>query len=763
MAGTTERRRWRRMAGAAGLGGAAVIAGTATSLAQTQLPGIVVTTPSPVVRQAPPPPVPAPAPVAVIQPSAPPPAQVAAAPVSAQPAPAPAAAVTPADLAAVPPQADIVPGAFAIVDDAFVPVTVVTNRDILSTAGPSLADTLQTRPGILGSTFAPGANRPIVRGLDAYRVRVQENGIGTHDVSMLSEDHGVPVDPFAAERIEVVRGPATLRYGSQAIGGVVAVENNRIPSYVPRNGIEGEIRGGLNSVDDGRDGGFKVTAGAGHFAVHADAFKRRTEDYDTPQGRQLNTFVDSQGFSLGSSFIWHSGFVGVSFTRFESLYGIPGEEAADHRPRIDMIQEKVHSKGEWRVRDFGIEAIRYWFGATRYAHDEVVFEEDEARDIIGTRFTNREQEGRVEVQHLPVGTVLGELRGAVGVQTGRKRIAGFGVEEPVDGLIDPAARQRFLAAFIFEELEVTKRLRLQAAARIETKKSDGTGVEEPDIPSEPVRLERSFRPVGVSAGALYELPLAVVARVTAQYAERGPDVGELFSKGVHEATGTFEIGNPNLALEKARTVELGFKRSRGHLRFDTSVYHTSYDGFIFKNYTGRLCDDVLASCGAGAELDEVVFAQRDARFWGLETSAQLDLFKHWRGVLGIEGQYDFTRAQFSDGVNVPRIPPHRIGGGVYYRDPNWLARVFTLHAFRQDVVSVIDPKDTPTNGYTLLNAEIAYTWRAERDGRLAPEWTVGLKGENLLDDDIRNHVSVKKDEVLQPGRTIRLFGSLRFN
>jgi iron complex outermembrane receptor protein len=706
--------------------------------AQTQLPGIVVTTPSPVVRQAAPP---------VRQ--APAPSQPQAQPQAAAPAPQPAVST--------------VPDAFIVVDDTFVPVTVVTGREALSAPGPTIADVLQTKPGIASSSFAPGANRPVVRGLDSYRVRVQENGIGTHDVSELSPDHGVPVDPFAAERVEVVRGPATLRYGSQAIGGVVAVENNRIPTAIPPNGVSAEVKGGFNSVDRGTDGGFQVTAGSGHFAVHADAFARRASDYDTPQGRQLNSFAESKGFSLGTSYIWSSGFMGLSFTRYESLYGIPGEEAGEERPRIDLVQDKWQSKGEWRVRDWGIEAVRYWLGASRYGHNEVVFEEAEAQDIVGTRFTKREVEGRVEVQHLPVGTSLGELRGAAGIHSGRKRVAGFAVDEPVDGLIDPAARQRYLAGFVLEELQVSPRLRLQAAARIEFNKAEGTGVEDPLGAQNVIDASRSYRPMGGSVGALYELPLGVVARLTGQITGRAPDAAELFSRGVHEATGTFEIGNPDLRIETARTVELGFKRSKGHLRFDAGVYHTSYDGFIFKSFSGRQCDDTLASCGAGSELDEAIFSQRDARFTGAELAAQLDVAPVWRGVWGIEGQYDFVRASFEDGVNVPRIPPHRLGAGVFYRSPDWQARVFMLHAFDQSTISIIDPKDTPTAGYTLLNAEIAHTWKLERSGALVPELTIGLRGENLLDDDVRNHISPKKDEVLQPGRTIRLFGSVKLN
>jgi iron complex outermembrane recepter protein len=171
-----------------------------------------------------------------------------------------------------------------------------------------------TKPGISGSTFAPGANRPIIRGLDNYRVRIQENGIATHDVSNLSEDHAIPIDPFSADQVEVVRGPATLRYGSQAIGGFVDAINSRIPEFVPKGGVSAELKGGLTSVDDGRDGAFQVTAGAGNFALHADAFKRRAEDYGTPQGTQLNSFVESDGGAVGGSIVGSDGYVGVSYS-----------------------------------------------------------------------------------------------------------------------------------------------------------------------------------------------------------------------------------------------------------------------------------------------------------------------------------------------------------------------------------------------------------------------------------------------------------------
>ena len=757
--------------------------------AQQQLPGIIV----PVPPASPPPPViqpqpepatpqpqvsaPTPLPTAPKAPTAakaltkaPPPITAAPAPFAAtQPAPAapaPAPVATPQAPQPVANDPASVPGTLIVRTDAYAPVTTITAGDLAATPGSTITDALQLRPGVAGSTFAPGASRPIIRGLDNFRVRTQENGIATGDVSALSEDHGIPVDPFAAQTVEVIRGPAALRYGSQTVGGVVSVENDRIPSAIPRNGYSGEVRGGLNSIDNGREGAFRVTAGSGNFALHADGFKRRADDYGTPQGRQVNSFVDSQGHSLGASFVGRDGFFGVSYTRYESLYGIPGgQNAGTERPRIDMQQDKVLSKGEWRVRDFGIDAIKLWLGYSIYSHNEVVFKTDAdtgiGTDKVGSRFTNREQEGRVEISHLPFGTLLGAVRGSVGVQWGDKRTIGSSFEGG-DNLLEPATTN-MIAAYVFEELRLSQTLRLQAAGRIERQETKGVGVVDPFGEALLANRLAVFTPTSSSIGALYDLPLGVVARLTAQHSERAPQAPELFSKGAHEATGTFEIGNPDLKLEKANSIEAGFSRSKAPVRFDVSTFYTRYHDFIFRRLTGQQCDDTLASCGTGSELNQLVFGQRDATFYGAELATQIDVLPIGRGTWGFEGQYDFVRAHFSGDVNVPRIPPHRLGGGLFYRDDSWLARVFALHAFRQDTVSSIDPKDTPTNGYTLLNAELSYTWRSASDGQIVPEMTIGLKGNNLLDDDVRNHVSFKKDEVLQPGRTFKLFGSVKFN
>ncbi len=672
-------------------------------------------------------------------------------------------------------------------DHTFASITVADEREITANGGTTITDALQNKPGITSTAFAPGANRPIIRGLDSYRVRTQEDGIGTHDVAAISEDHAIPVDPNAADRIEVVRGPATLRYGSQAIGGVVAVENERIPTFIPKGGLSGAVKGGLSSVDEGRDGAFKVTAGskATGFAVHADGFARRAEDYDTPNGKELNTFVDSQGGSVGLSRVWENGFLGVAVAHIDSLYGIPGEEAREGVvPRIDMEQDKVLARGEWRVRDFGLEAVRFWFGASDYAHDELAMhahgdddhghgEEEHADGFsLGSRFTNKEQEARVEVQHSPVGTVLGQLNGALGAQWGNRNTRGQSFEG--ESLLEPVETES-IAAFWFEELDVTRSLRFQAAARIEQTDVDGTGWSEfhgegEEFHAHAFEGERGFTPVSGSLGVLYQLPFDTVARLTGQYVERAPDAAELFSKGMHEATGTFEVGNPFLDVEKATTAEISLKKSTGAFRFDTSAYYTRYDGFIYRALQGLACDGAAhdghfhcEDSHAGDEHEEetfdlVFFRQRDANFYGLELSGQVDVAPIWRGVWGIDGQYDFVRAEFEDGENVPRIPPHRLGGGIYYRDANWFARAGVLHAFEQDKIGA---EEIVTPGYTLVSAEISYTAPGENG---APAMTIGLKGENLADDEVLNHASFKRrEDVLETGASVRLFGSISLN
>jgi iron complex outermembrane receptor protein len=618
-----------------------------------------------------------------------------------------------------------------------------------------------------------------VRGLDNYRVRIQENGLAVSDVSDLSEDHGVPVDPLSARRIEVIRGPATLRFGSQAIGGVVEVDNDRIPSAIPPRGFAGEINGAFNSVDGGLDGSVLIDAGTGNVAFHADAFGRRAGDYRIPSypylfppdpapavgNRQPNTALRADGQSVGGSYVFDGGFAGIAVSRFASFYRIPGVEAAETNTRIDLEQTKVTGKGEFRPQGSAVDAVRYWAGATDYRHHELANEG--GFDGIQQTFTNRAQEGRVEVQFTPFDLRFATLTPAVGVQGARQKLDAPGVS---GGLLDPN-ETRSVAGYIFNELRFNDTLRAQIAGRVERVEVDGIATLFPGdflpavdgngdfVAPRTARTRPGFTPMSASVGLLKDLPLGLVASATAQYVERAPRAPELLSRGPHEATGTFEIGNPNLKIEAARSFEIGLRRAQGPFRFEATGFYTRYAGFIFKRFTGTLCGDAFDTCGVEDELRQIVYAQRDAIFRGAEFQGQLDLIPVAGGMFGVDGQYDIVRATFTDGTNVPRIPPPRIGGGVHWRDPNWFARVGLIHAMAQNDLA---ENETPTAGYNLLKAVISYTRRLKPDPAGFMEITLGLVGDNLLDDDIRNAVSFKKDEVLHPGRTARGFMSVRF-
>jgi iron complex outermembrane receptor protein len=659
------------------------------------------------------------------------------------------------------PAATSVPfGVLPVATDTFSPVTVVTREQIARDQPRTLGDALFDRPGVTSSSYAPGAaSRPIIRGLDQARVRIQENGVVNNGVSDLGEDHAVPVNPLVSDRIEVIRGPATLRYGSGAIGGVVSSENNRVPTFIPANGVQGQVTTGFSSVDNGRLGAATVDAGGDGIAVHADGFKTASDSYAIPGGIQRNSYNESQGGAVGISAIGDRGFVGISFSHYDSLYGIPGGVAEQDRTRLNPHQDRVLSRGEYRPLDGPFEVIRYWAGYSVYRHNEVGIGEDGIEGVQAI-FKNREAEGRLELQHVPVETPFGILTGALGFQSDRRVI-----NSQLESFL-PKTESRANAVYLFEELELRPGTRLQAAGRYEVDRLSSTAAQFPDgyLPIEgqdPFQYARTrrFAPKSASIGALQDLPYGFVASLTGSYVERGPTSYELFSQGPHDATATFEIGNPDLKKERARTVEASIRRAVGPFRLDATGFYTRYTGFIFRNYTGLFCDDDFASCGTGTENRQIVYQQQNATFYGAEIIGQYDLLPVGDGFFGVEGQFDFVRAKLDNGTNVPRIPPYRLGGGVYVRADGWFARVNLLHAFDHLATGVFE---TPTPGWNDLRAEVSYTQPLDPTIYGAAEVTVGLQGRNLLNDDIRNSASFKKDEILLPGRNVRLFLTARF-
>lgn len=740
------------------------------------LPEITVTAPTPIRRRA----------TAASTPSA--------TPVAAAAAPAPA-----------------LQGSLPIVTDQFATVTVVPREEIARNGGATLGDLLANKPGITGSGYAPGAaSRPIIRGLDSNRVGIVENGTSNSGVSELGEDHAVPVDPLAADQVEVIRGPAAMRYGSTAIGGVVNVSNNRIPEAMPTCQAQPfesyglpvkapvsqfgkpscttvETRTSISSVDRGIDGAVLLDAGGNNVAIHADVYGRKSSDYSIPgapylddpayrPGRQPNSATQSAGASVGGSYFFDGGFIGAAITHNSARYGIPTREGAETRTFIQSQQTRYSLKGEYRPDSPVIDAVRFWLTATDYKHDENGLSEDGSQIGVRQTFTNREAEGRVELQFTPVKLGFATWTSAVGLQAGHQKLTAPSPDNPgalYNGLFDPNSNTR-VAGYTFNEFTFTPGTRAQVAARIEHVNYSGTT---PNFPSdylpdgaEQIALGRnlSFTPASVSVGLLQDLPGNMVASITGQHVERAPKAAELFSRGAHDATGTFDIGNPNLKMETADSVEVGLRRAKGPVRFEATAYYTRYTNFIYRNLTGAFCEDDFDSChthngGGGGhdhDLKQAVYSQRDATFRGFEFQSQTDLGAVNGGLWGIENQFDIVRATFADGTNVPRIPPMRLGGGLFWRDANWLMRLNLLHAFAQNDIATTG--ETATAGYNLLKAEVSYRTKLDPNQFGAREMLVGVIGTNLLNEQIRNAVSYNKDEVLMPGLGVRAFANVKF-
>ncbi|MGY3124163.1 iron complex outermembrane receptor protein [Bradyrhizobium sp. S3.14.4] len=541
----------------------------------TEIPAVTVTAPSPIVRRV----VPTRSPVHVARTGRSRGQQRTA---EATPA-APATAATPQQ------------GVLPIVTNQFATVTVVPNEEIRREGGGQLGDLLFSKPGITGSSFAPGASsRPIIRGLDVNRVGIVENGTNANGASDLGEDHFVPIDTLATNQVEVVRGPAALRYGSTSIGGVVSATNNRIPDALPTCGaqpfqsygmpvkaplatagtspcVTAETRSAFSSVDRGVESGVLLDTGAGNFAFHADVYGRNTTDYGIPSypyltdqtrtitnGRQPNSASRTDGASIGGSYFFQGGYIGASITQNDSLYHIPGIDGADHNTRIDAHQTKINVKGEYRPDAAAIDTIRFWAGTTDYRHNEIGLADpaDPNTDGVRQTFTNKEQEIRTEVQLMPFNARFAEVTTALGFQVGHQELTAPSPDNPgtlFNGLWDPNNNTR-VAAYAFNEFKFTDATRAQIAGRIEHVELHGTTPNFPPdylpdgTPQVGIARNPSFTPKSGSIGLLQDLPGGMVGSITAQYVERAPKPAELFSRGAHDATATFDIGNPNLTI-----------------------------------------------------------------------------------------------------------------------------------------------------------------------------------------------------------------------
>lgn len=618
------------------------------------------------------------------------------------------------------------------------PATVLYGEELKRKLYPTIGETLSHEPGISSTYFGPGASRPIIRGLGASRVRVLENGIGSLDVSNLSPDHAVSIEPLAATQVEVLKGPATLLYGSGASGGVVNVVTNRIASSLPDK-VTGAIDSRFDYATSERAGAFTIDAPfAGMFNLHLDGSVRATDHYDIPGFGNINpedgeeegtlnfSSTKTDNLTGGLSYIGGWGYVGFDAGHLANNYQIPGEGA-----QIDLKQLRYDVKGEITKAFLpGIERIKLQVGHTDYQHQEI-----EPTGDVGTTFLNDEFEGRMELLHDP----LGIWSGAVGLQVQHRDFEAVGEEA-----LTPPLTSESAGLFVYEHADIDD-WHVELGGRVEHQQiqtDDGTA---------PGREHLVY---SLSGGAIWTFVPNHTAGLSVTRAQRAPSLEELYNNGPHAATGSFERGDIDLGEETSNNFDLSFRRIEGNWTWRVNLFANYIQDYVFESEVDEDGDGVadlvdeegnLVAAGTDGALLLVDFAQDDAIFYGAEAETTIGL---WKGAWGeIDGRLsaDAVRATLTNGDELPRIPPFRLGGGLDYRYQRWLANIDLLHAFDQDNNAALE---TETDGYTLLEAGVSYTYSTK-----PADYTFSVRGTNLLDEEARMHTSFLKNVAPLPGRS----------
>lgn len=607
---------------------------------------------------------------------------------------------------------------------------VLSRDDIVAQLNGGLGDTLDSTPGIATTFFGAGASRPIIRGLGEDRVRVLQNGIGAIDASTASPDHAVTSDGLDAERIEILRGAAALAYGGNAIGGVVNVIDQSIPTRAV-DGMSFEGLAAFSSVDDGAQGSANVGFGAGPFALRLSASARDAEPYETPIGEALNQWTSVRTYGVGGSLLGDWGFAGLAVKNTQDEYGLLPEDPSEPGGHIELEQTRIESRGDFRVNWGAFDRVDYGVQHSDYEHTE--FEGDGAP---GTRFTSEGFEGRIEVHH------GGErLDGALGVQFSDVDFAAEGDEAFIT-----ATNTQDSGVFIVERYDLGS-WGVEGGARLERR----------EISNETVGA-REFDNVSGSLGLFVRPAENWFAGATLARVERAPTAFELFSDGPHLATANYEVGDPNLQQEIATSLETSLRYQRGPVRFELNLYGIEFSDYIAlvergdvwwldadTDTSGFAADEASAPAGADEFLPVFHFVQQDATFVGGELSAAMQIGEVNGFAITADGSLDIVRAAFVGGGHPPRIPPRSLTLGLEAENEHWTARVEAVDTAAQEHLAAFE---TETDGYTFFNAGLA--WRPTES------WTIRLDGRNLTDELGRVHSSFLKDELPLPGRNFRL-------
>lgn len=645
-------------------------------------------------------------------------------------------------------------------------IAVLKAEELTAAVRPSIGETLQHSPGTSATSFGPNASRPVLRGLQGERVRLMTNGIGSIDVSNTSVDHAAVVNPLLAERVEVLRGPQALLYGSAAVGGVVNVIDGRVPNAVPDEALHFAALGSYGSAAEERS----VAASAdvplgGGFVGHVDGSWLRTGDLRiggyalspelraealasaalppdpdaaidfaanaAQRGTLANTASTTWSAGAGFAYIDTGGSLGVAYSRYDSLYGVPirlatrpGQE--QEAPRITLVQDRIDGRAELTPRGTVIDRATFRVGFADYRHAELA--EDGS---VGTTFLNQGLEARLELAQAQ----RGNWTGATGAQYARRDFDVIG-----DEAFLPRNSTAQLGLFTVQQLKLGE-VELEAGGRYEHAALTATPLgDQPQFAA----ARRSFDAVSGSLGFAYRFAGTWRVGANLAHTQRAPAAEELFANGPHNATQTFEVGDPALGLERATSLEALLRGGGGGWSFELSGFYTRFSGYIYEDRTG-------AEVGG---LPEYRIRQGGADYWGFEAQGEATLARSGGWELAADALADAVRATIDDYGAAPRIPPLRVLGGVSLKSAKFDLRGEVEHVTAQRRTA---PNETATAAFTLVNAQLAFRpWGKERPLSLI------VSANNLFDVEARRHASFLKDYAPLAGRDIRVSARVEF-
>lgn len=619
------------------------------------------------------------------------------------------------------------------VDDLAKPVSVLSGDELNLAKSNTLGETVAGEAGVQSTFFGVGVGRPIIRGQEGSRVQVLANSMLTGDVSTVSADHAVTLEPFLADQIETLRGPAVLLYGSGAIAGAVNVVDGRVPTEPYDDPLGGRAELRYNTNNDGYTGMGRLdgTFANEAFSWHVDFVTRDLKDYDIPgyafsqqlideqiaQGASIDDFAkDTQpnsnlttdSIAVGATWFGEKSWLGASYNDFQTNYGIPPGAEPDF-VRIDLSQNRFDMQGG--INDIGIfKSLAVRLADTDYQHTELEGTE------TGTQFFSDTFEMRLEA-------VQNQWRGwdgAFGIQYVDNDFEAVGEE----AFVPPTATIDW-GFFVLQERAFGP-FKLELGARY-----DGVSV----TPDAIGLSEQNYNLFSYSIGGLWKINELFHMTLTLDDAERAPTAEELFSFGPHVATGLFEIGTPDLNKEQSTGGNIGLHFHTDTFEASVSAYRTKYDNFTYLQETGDELDG----------LPVALWTQTDATFEGWEAQLSWDFLENDSGLWTLNAITDSVKATTTSGENLPRIVPARVGADIAWQMGNWTGGFGVLHVFDQNSVA---PDETKTEGYNWFNANLAYNWSLG-----STDLQVFLDGSNLGNEEARVATSYLKDFAPLPGRT----------